>query len=144
MSKYILGKKGSSIVEAAIIFPFIIMIVLVVVTITIFFYKEGVSLSALHINLWEQSQIESLTGKDNKAFNTYAPTDPFASDVFYLESAVEKRIGLLFAKIKAYTYVSNEKTGIFSYSSGKRTNGQIYIINEMEYIRCYDSMIRKE
>lgn len=144
MSKCYLKKRGSSIVEAAIIFPFIIMIVLVVVTITIWFYKEGVSLTALHIDLWKQSQTESLTGKDNKDFNTYAPTDPFAKDVFYLEIDAQKRIGFPFAKIKAYIYTGNEKTGMFSYSSEKMTNGQIYIINEMEYIRCYDSMIIRE
>ena len=69
-------------VEAAIVFPFVILVVLVIVTITIWLYEEEVSMVALHINLWNQAQIESATGEDNKALNTYSQVIPMEMRFF--------------------------------------------------------------
>jgi len=134
-------KRGSSIVEAAIVFPFIILVTLVIVTITIWFYEEEVSLSLLHINLWDQAQQEADIGIDNNALNLYAPTDPYGQAVFYLENSTHKIMGLPFSKIKGFVSINHERKGFFPYRAGKEHKGQIYIINEMDYIRCYDSVI---
>lgn len=137
-------KKGSSMVEAAIIFPFIILVVLSLITITIWFYEEGVSLTALHIDLWDQSQQESATGKDIGPINMYAPADTYGKSAFNLEKDLEKKQGLPFRKIKALADVRHNRNGFFPYSVEMDLLCQIYIINEMDYVRCYDAMIRGE
>ncbi len=137
-------QKGSSIVEAAIVFPFVILVVLVVITITIWFYEEESELTALHINLWNQSQEESETGQDKKSLSMYAPIDPYGKPAFYLKNDSDKRIGLPFVKIEALTITNHSRNGFFPYSAQIEYQSQIYVINEMDYIRCYDSMIIEE
>lgn len=137
-------KKGSSIVEAAIVFPFVILLVLVIVTITIWFYEEEVAIVGLHINLWNQAQIESSTGEDNKALNTYAPSDSYGNEVFYLEKDSYIKLGIPFMKINGFVNLIHDRNGFFPFLSEKTFQGQIYIINEMGYIRWYDSMTKEE
>lgn len=144
MKSFLSNKKGSSMVEAAIVFPFIILVVLVVITITIWLYEEEVSLVALHLNLWDQAQLEAETGKDKKDFDMYAPEDPYGKEKFYFEKKEKKSFGLPFMKIKAYISETHERAGFFPYSSKVDLHSQIYIINETDYIRCYDSMISGE
>lgn len=136
--------RGSSLVEAAIVFPFIILVVLVIITISIWFYEEEVSITAMHISLWVQAQKESLTGQDKIDFNSYGPRDSFGGPAFHQEKDSDKNIGLPFMKIKAFADTSHHRNGFFPYSAKIEFQSQIYIINEMEYIRCYDSMIRGE
>lgn len=128
-------------VEAAIIFPITILVILVVVTTTVWFYEEEVSLAALHISLWDQAQLESDTGKDNKELSMYAPTDSYGKAVFYLDNSRYKSLGFPFMKIKGCVWANHKSGGFFPYSSSRELQSQIYIINEMDYIRCYDSMI---
>ena len=144
MNSVFISRKGSSTVEAAIIFPMIILVVLVVITITIWFYEEEVALVSLHINLWAQAQQASETGKDKKALNMYAPTDPYGKAVFYLEKDTYKSLGLPFMSIKGVVWANHERKGFFPYVSQRDLKGQIYIINEMDYIRCYDLMMNEE
>ena len=136
--------RGSSIVEAAIVFPFIILVVLVIITITIWFYEEEVSIAAMHINLWDQAQKESLTGQDKNDFASSGPRDSFGGSAFHQEKDSGRNIGLPFMKIKAFSDTCHDRNGFFPYSAKMEFQSQIYIINEMDYIRCYDSMIRGE
>lgn len=131
-------------VEAAIVLPLIIIVILVVVTLTVWFYQEEVSLAALHINLWDQGQQEADIGKDNKSMGIYSPNDSYGKAVFNLDYNVKKTLGFPFMKLKGFVMANHNKKGFFSYSTSRELKGQIYIINEMDYIRCYDSIINEE
>lgn len=121
---FVKSKKGSSMVEAAVIFPLVILAVMAVIFILVFLFQEVTYNSRIHVAL------NATMGSETETVETYknvpAGIKPYKSvhgigECYYAES------GLTF-----------QKRGLLNKSFTKTLEGRVYSVDEKKFIRYTD------
>lgn len=118
------NKKGSTIVEAAVVFPLVIMTVVATIFILTFMFNEVASQAKMQV------AVNAKMGQETKTVYTYknVPTSikPYSGQNGFISC-----------------YIADEKlkfkrTGILSKSFVKKKESSAYEVNEKKYIRYVD------
>ena len=118
-----MNKKGNTIVEAALVFPVILLSLMTVISILIFLFHDAASQADLH------TEIRSEVGKTTGTFSSRSGS-----------SRVEIDFGFrgISRVMNGSTYVTFEKTEIISRWIKKPIYGFVHVIDERKYARYID------
>ena len=127
----ILNKKGTTLVEAALVMPVVVLVIMTLIVAGIFLFLEVRQSSLLYQVLLSESA----------SFSETAIID--TTDDNNLIS-IDKEMLRLFPRLVGKTEVSHVSQGIFSFRLRKEYEANRYIIKEMEYIRWIDAFEKME
>ncbi len=124
MKKRLSDRKGSTIVEAAVVFPLVILTVTAVIYILAFMYDEAAAQVEMHLAL------NAHMGRETRTVITYSNV-PENANIYEGKKDIEKcyfaENGLRFGK-----------KGLLRHSFMKRLESRIYSVDEKKHIRYSD------
>jgi hypothetical protein len=118
-----MNKKGGTMVEAALVFPIIILSLMAIIMILMFLFKDAASLAGMHLAL--RSEAGHQTG-------TYHG-QPGSSSIL-----VSPGILGIHGVINGKSFVSFNETGLLNGSFQKPLTGHIFLTDERKYARYMD------
>jgi hypothetical protein len=128
------NKKGSTMVEAALIYPMIIAAIMAVIFILISMYSATAVKANIHTTLRAEVFSRTKTGESIKFENSFYPSDKYSRGAFnqkvslYIEKNIRSTI--IYGQT-AHQYNGNALLhGVNKYQSGR-----MYVIDEKDYIR---------
>jgi hypothetical protein len=121
------NRKGTVMVEAALVMPLALLVVITLLVMCVFLYQEVHQSSNLYQNLLEESCYESQTG--TTGYN-------ISNDFIFLKKSRLRQ----FPQIHGETSISYDSRGWVSLHSQNKFEANRYIIKEMDYIRWIDSL----
>lgn len=136
-------RRGSTMVEAAIVFPIIVLSMLTVIYILLSMYSQTVTSVMLHLELAEAAADESGTriyGETADKLIYTAAGNKTVSELFSgIETDTGGRKGIVNKRIAGKGSDMALAKGLISRSVRRCFEDEIDIIDEEEYIRCADT-----
>ena len=126
-----MNKKGTTMVEAALVMPVVVLVTMTLLVVGIFLFLEVRQASVLYQVLLSESTLLSETATIDTADDSALVS-------------IDKETLRLFPRLAGKIKVSHVSKGIFSYRLNKGYEAYRYIINETEYIRWIDSLEKME
>lgn len=126
-----MNKKGTTMVEAALVMPVVVLVIMTLLMAGIFLFLEVRQASLLYQTLLSQSG----------SFSQTAIIDTNHKDGMV---SIDKETLRLFPRLVGKTNVSHESQGLFTFHFRKGYEANRYIIKETEYIRWIDSLEKME
>ena len=138
------SRRGSTMIEAAVVFPIIVLSVLTVIYILLTMYSQAVSSAKLHLALCEAAADESectLYGENYGELISIGTGNKTVSDMFSKTIInIGEKSGLIEKKITAEAKYTARAKGLIEKAGAKNLQDEIYIIDEEEYIRWADTL----
>lgn len=124
------NKKGSSMVEAALVFPMVVLTVMAVIFILVFMFQQVACNARLHLAL--NATMGRETGTVETYRNTPVNVKPYKafhaiSECYYAESGLQFR-----------------KKGVLLNSFTKTLESRVYSVDEKKFIRYTDFFLPEE
>ena len=136
-------RRGSTMVEAAIVFPIIVLSVLTVIYILLSMYSQTVTSVKLHLELAEAAADESGTRIYGETADRLIYAAAGNKTVYELFSGIETDTGdlkgIINKKIAGKGSDKARAKGLINRSVQRDFDDEIDIIDEEEYIRCADT-----
>jgi hypothetical protein len=124
-----MNRKGNTMVEAALVFPIIILSLMATIAILMFLFEESAKQAELHLVLRTEA------GRQTGTFHG----QPGSSSI-----SVERGIKGIRSIINGKTTVTFEEIGILPRTVHKPIEGYQYLADERKYVRYVDFFILEE
>jgi hypothetical protein len=124
-----MNRKGGAMVEAALVFPLVILSLMTIIAILMFLFEEAAAQSELHL------VIRTEAGRANGTFNGKAGSS---------NASVYKGIKGIHSVMKGNGAVTFEKNKILPWTYQKPITGYQYLTDERKYIRYIDFFTQEE
>lgn len=136
------SRQGNAIVEAAIVFPIMVLSIVTVIYILLSMYSQTVSSAKLHMALAEIAADKSgcrIYGESQQELIDAAFGNKVISDILSeIQINVEKESGIIRKKIIAEVKYKAYAKGVIDRAVIRNFEDEVYVIDEEEYIRCMD------
>jgi len=136
------NRQGNAIVEAATVFPIMVLSIVTVIYILLSMYSQTVSSAKLHMALAEIVADKSgcrIYGESQQELIDAAFGNKVISDILSeIQINVEKESGIIRKKIIAEVKYKAYAKGIIDRAVIRNFEDEVYVIDEEEYIRCMD------
>ncbi len=136
-----LNKKGSMMVESAIIYPIVIAAVIALIYIVICTYMGCLIKANLNMELRRNVFASEYVGKEGFYESNFSPYDKYGKKAFSKKIKVSKLN--IYGKQILYGTVSNTYSGNALILNNQRRihESRVYVIDEKDYIRKVDMII---
>jgi hypothetical protein len=124
-----MNRKGGAMVEAALVFPIIMLSLIAIISILTFLFEEAVSQYELHL------VIRSESGLENGTFHGKGGSSNIA---------VYKGIKGIHSVMNGKTSVDYEYANIFTRKLHKQITAYQHLTDEQKYVRYIDFFVREE
>ncbi len=138
------NKKGTAVVEAALVLPLIITVVMVVFYLAIAFYMETANSASLHLSIRSEAIDLADTGTLNSGASELKPSDIYGRHAYNEQKFTKICRGLFFDSIQGSSQTQTKLPRIFNRKISMGTDTTFYIIKETEYIRCLDIIPKQD
>jgi len=118
-----MNQKGGAMIEAALVFPMIILALMAVITILMFLFEEAATQAEVHL------VIRTEAGRQTGTFHG----QPGSSSI-----TIDKSIQGIQSIMKGSTMVTFEGSGMLSEAFRKPINGYQHLTDERKYVRYMD------
>lgn len=118
-----MDQKGGAMVEAALVFPMIILTLMAVITILTFLFEEAATQAEVHL------VIRTEAGRQ---------TGTFHGQTGSYNVVIDKSIKGIQSILKGSTYVTFEGSGMLTDAFHKPLTGYLHLTDERKYVRYMD------
>jgi len=138
------NKKGTTVVEAALVLPLIMSTVIVVIYLAIAFYMETTNSSSLHLSIRKEAFDLAGTGTIIPDLSYFEPSDVYGRNAYNVEKYTNISGRIIFDSIQGSSQTQMVLPLIINRKMSMETDTTFYIIKETEYIRCLDIVTKED